>query len=73
MALSFFQKFLHNQTSGGIILIFCTIFSLVMANSAFADSYDSLWNIDMFGHSFAHWINDGLMAIFFFVIGAFIT
>lgn len=69
MALSFFQKFLHNQTSGGIILIFCTIFSLVMANSAFADSYDSLWNIDMFGHSFAHWINDGLMAIFFFVIG----
>ena len=69
MALSFFQKFLQNQTSGGIILIFCTLFSLVMANSAFADSYDSLWNIDMFGHSFAHWINDGLMAIFFFVIG----
>lgn len=68
-SVNFFQKFLHNQTSGGIILIFCTLFSLVMANSLFAESYETIWNLDMFGHSFAHWINDGLMAIFFFVIG----
>ncbi|HBX62114.1 MAG TPA: Na(+)/H(+) antiporter NhaA, partial [Flavobacteriaceae bacterium] len=64
-----FQKFIHSQTSGGITLIFCTLFSLIVANSMFADSYQSLWHLDLFGHSFAHWINDGLMAIFFFLIG----
>ncbi|MBF0597093.1 Na+/H+ antiporter NhaA [Faecalibacter rhinopitheci] len=69
MVSKLFQKFFHSQTSGGITLIFCTIFSLVVANSLFSDSYQSLWHLDMFGHSFAHWINDGLMAIFFFLIG----
>ena len=69
MVSKLFQKFFHSQTSGGITLIFCTIFSLIIANSMFSDSYQNLWNIDMFGHSFAHWINDGLMAIFFFLIG----
>jgi Na+/H+ antiporter len=69
MVSKLFQRFLHSQTSSGITLIFCTIFSLVVANSMFAESYQSLWHLDMFGHSFAHWINDGLMAIFFFLIG----
>lgn len=64
-----FQKFIHSQTSGGITLIFCTLFSLIVANSMFADSYQGIWHLDLFGHSFAHWINDGLMAIFFFLIG----
>lgn len=64
-----FNQFFHSQTSGGITLIFCTLFSLIVANSMFADSYQSLWHLDLFGHSFAHWINDGLMAIFFFLIG----
>lgn len=64
-----FNKFLHSQTSGGILLIFCTALSLLLANSPIAESYDSIWQVDMFGHSFAHWINDGLMAIFFFLIG----
>ena len=69
MVSKLFQKFLHGQTSGGILLIFCTLFSLVVANSPFAESYDHLWHFDVLGHSFAHWINDGLMAIFFFLIG----
>ncbi|WP_413532867.1 Na+/H+ antiporter NhaA [Empedobacter brevis] len=64
-----FNKFFHSQTSGGILLIFCTAFSLLLANSPFAESYDGIWLTDMFGHSFAHWINDGLMAVFFFLIG----
>lgn len=64
-----FQDFFHSQTSSGIILIFCTIFSLILANSAFVDSYNGIWNADMFGHHFSHWINDGLMAVFFFLIG----
>lgn len=67
--INFFIDFLRKETSGGIILIFCTLFSLVLANSPFVESYDSIWQFDMFGHSFAHWINDGLMAIFFFLIG----
>ncbi|MDM1042920.1 Na+/H+ antiporter NhaA [Empedobacter falsenii] len=64
-----FNQFFHSQTSGGILLIFCTAFSLLLANSPIAESYDAIWLTDMFGHSFAHWINDGLMAIFFFLIG----
>ena len=64
-----FNQFFHSQTSGGILLIFCTALSLLLANSPFSESYDSIWQIDMFGHSFAHWINDGLMAVFFFLIG----
>lgn len=64
-----FNQFFHSQTSGGILLIFCTAFSLLLANSPIAESYDSIWLTDMFGHSFAHWINDGLMAVFFFLIG----
>lgn len=69
MVSKLFQRFLHSQTSGGITLIFCTLFSLIVANSLFAESYQDLWHFDMFGHSFSHWINDGLMAIFFFLIG----
>lgn len=69
MVSKLFQKFIHSQTSGGITLIFCTLFSLIVANSMFADSYQGIWHLDLFGHSFAHWINDGLMAIFFFLIG----
>ncbi|HCC95373.1 MAG TPA: Na+/H+ antiporter NhaA [Flavobacteriaceae bacterium] len=64
-----FNQFFHSQTSGGIVLIFCTALSLILANSPIAESYDAIWLTDMFGHSFAHWINDGLMAIFFFLIG----
>ena len=64
-----FNQFFHSQTSGGILLIFCTAFSLLLANSPIAEFYDAIWLTDMFGHSFAHWINDGLMAIFFFLIG----
>jgi len=69
MVSKLLQKFLHGQTSGGILLIICTILSLVIANSPLAESYQHLWHFDVFGHSFAHWINDGLMAIFFFLIG----
>lgn len=64
-----FQEFFKSQTSGGIVLIFCTAFSLILANSPFAESYDGIWEVDVFGHHLSHWINDGLMAIFFFLIG----
>ena len=71
------QDFLHKEASGGILLIIFTVVALVWANSPLADSYLSLWHtyitIDLGGfllkYSLHHWINDGLMAIFFFVVG----
>ncbi len=71
------QEFLHQQASGGILLIIATIIALAWANSPFAESYYHLWHtyvkIDIGGiglnYSLHHWINDGLMVIFFFVVG----
>ncbi|HRN26118.1 MAG: Na+/H+ antiporter NhaA [Ignavibacteriaceae bacterium] len=71
------QEFLHQEASGGILLIIATVIALAWANSPFADSYHSLWHtyftIDLAGmslkYSLHHWINDGLMVIFFFVVG----
>lgn len=64
-----FNDFFESEKAGGIILIFCTIFSLILANSSFYDSYLQLWQTSLSGHSFEYWINDGLMAIFFLMIG----
>ena len=72
-----FQAFLHAEASGGILLLICTVIALVWANTPFAESYFHLWytyisiNISDFSlnYSLHHWINDGLMAIFFFVVG----
>lgn len=71
------QEFLHQQASGGILLIIATVIALTWANSPFAESYHHLWHtyvkIDIGGvglnYSLHHWINDGLMVIFFFVVG----
>jgi NhaA family Na+:H+ antiporter len=71
------QEFLHQQASGGILLIIATVIALAWANSPFAESYHHLWHtyvkIDIGGiglnYSLHHWINDGLMVIFFFVVG----
>ncbi|WP_027358644.1 Na+/H+ antiporter NhaA [Desulforegula conservatrix] len=72
-----FQDFFHNETSGGIILLFFTFLALLWANSPIAHTYDKLWHtyagfqIGSFAlsKSLLHWVNDGLMAIFFFVVG----
>ena len=71
------QEFLHQEASGGILLIIATVIALAWANSPFAESYHHLWHtylsIDLGGiglkYSLHHWINDGLMVIFFFVVG----
>jgi NhaA family Na+:H+ antiporter len=64
-----FNEFFRSEKAGGIFLIGCTILSLVLTNSAFQSGYLSLWNYEVGHHSVAHWINDGLMAIFFLLIG----
>lgn len=64
-----FKKFFDDQKSSGIVLIVCTIVSLVMTNSPIGENYLSLWHFYVAGLSIEHWINDGLMAIFFLLIG----
>jgi NhaA family Na+:H+ antiporter len=72
-----FQRFLHSQVMGSLILIATTIIALVWANSQWGDFYYELshtylgvhfgdWSFEL---SLSHWIKDGLMAIFFFVVG----
>ncbi len=75
--LSPFQKFVKIESFSGILLLSATIIALVWANSAFKESYQSIWQYKI-GFTSPHfelykplilWINDGLMAIFFFLIG----
>lgn len=64
-----FKEFFNSEKAGGLVLIFCTAISLLIANSAFGEGYLDFWQISFQGHSIAHWVNDGLMAIFFLLIG----
>ncbi|CAN1574436.1 NhaA Na+/H+ antiporter [Flavobacteriaceae bacterium] len=64
-----FNAFFHSEKSGGIILLLVTIGSLLLANSAFQTQYISFWNTELGHHTITEWINDGLMTIFFLLIG----
>ncbi len=64
-----FLDFFNNEKSSGLLLIACTIFSLALANSSFSHAYHHLWSTPMMGHDIEFWINDGLMTIFFLLIG----
>lgn len=64
-----FKEFYESEKAGGIVLVLCTIISLILANSALQNSYIDFWHIKLAGMSIEHWINDLLMAIFFLLIG----
>lgn len=64
-----FKEFIESEKAGGLILIFATIISLLLANSGMSQNYISFWHFDLGGHDLVHWINDGLMTIFFLLIG----
>ena len=64
-----FKDFSDSEKSGGITLIVCTIISVFLANTAFGDSYTHFWHSNLGGQSVEYWINDGLMTIFFLLIG----
>ena len=64
-----FNDFFDSEKAGGLILVFVTVLSLGLANSAWQTDYIHFWHIDLGGHSIVHWINDGLMTIFFLLIG----
>ena len=72
-----FQRFLQAQATSGILLLGVTIVALAWANSAWSESYHDLWHlklkIELAGFSLSEslhwWINDALMAAFFFLVG----
>ncbi|MGD2056590.1 MAG: Na+/H+ antiporter NhaA [Gammaproteobacteria bacterium] len=72
-----FHRFTHDQAAGSILLIVCTLIALFLANSTLEHEYEGLlltetgvvfgdWSLTM---SLRHWINEGLMSLFFFVLG----
>ena len=64
-----FTAFFESEKSGGLLLIACTLLSLVLANSVFSESYLHFWHTDFVGKPNEYWINDGLMTLFFLLIG----
>jgi NhaA family Na+:H+ antiporter len=64
-----FTEFFDSEKASGVVLIICTILSLLVSNSIFAIEYFQFWNYSFQGHTIEHWVNDGLMAIFFLLIG----
>jgi len=64
-----YKNFLENEKAGGIVLIIATILSLLIANSSFGHTYIHFWEMSIGGHSVEHYVNDGLMTIFFLLIG----
>ncbi|HZX74352.1 MAG TPA: Na+/H+ antiporter NhaA, partial [Cyclobacteriaceae bacterium] len=64
-----FTEFFESEKAGSIILIACTLASLLIANSDFQIPYLNFWNYPAAGHDISHWVNDGLMTIFFLLIG----
>jgi NhaA family Na+:H+ antiporter len=64
-----FKAFFESEKAGGLILMGCTVISLVLANSVFSAEYLHFWHTNFAGESIEYWINDGLMVIFFLLIG----
>ena len=72
-----FEEFIHQQTTSGLLLMLSAILALLFANSAYSFVYDQMQHIEIglnigswsIENSLHHWINDALMALFFFVVG----
>jgi len=71
------QKFINNSTTSGIVLFSSALIAIIISNSPWSTQFHDLWEIEFSigfdGHfitkNLHHWINDGLMAVFFFVVG----
>jgi len=71
------QRFIQDESFSGVLLFIATIAAVIVANSALSQSYFDLWNmalgVTLGGHEISmdliHWINDGLMALFFLMVG----
>lgn len=71
------QRFISKSSTGGIVLFSAAAVAVILTNSPWAESFSHIWELDfsislgdsMLSKPLHHWINDGLMAIFFFVVG----
>jgi Na+:H+ antiporter, NhaA family len=71
------REFLDTEVTGGLVLLATTVLALLWANSPWASAYAALWNTELafevgrwtLALDLRHWVNDGLMALFFFVVG----
>lgn len=64
-----FKEFFESEKAGGLVLMACTFISLLLANSAWGETYRHFWHLPLGSHPVEFWINDGLMTIFFLLIG----
>ncbi len=64
-----FEAFFKSEKAAGTLIKLATVLSLLLANSAFGEGWRTLWHASLAGMSLEHWINDGLMAVFFLLIG----
>lgn len=64
-----FKEFFSSEKVSGFILIGCTIASIIITNSGLGTEYLTIWETKLGGLSIGHWVNDGLMAIFFLLVG----
>lgn len=72
-----YSQFMKLEVAGSVVLLCATVVALVLANSSFAEAYHKFWEIEVgisvggwrFDETLLHWIDDGLMAMFFFVVG----
>lgn len=63
------KEFLKVESSSGIVLGTAAVLAFIIANSSLSSLYFSVLDLNIFGLTLRYWINDGLMAIFFFVVG----
>ncbi len=72
-----FEQFVHEETASGLVLMGCALIALVLANGPLRHAYEHLLHTQLafslgpwtLSHSLHHWINDGLMSLFFFIVG----
>jgi len=72
-----FKEFFDSEKAGGLLLIICTVASVIIANTSIGDGYLHFWHSQLnlsfanvnLNYSAEHWVNDGLMAIFFLMVG----
>ncbi len=64
-----FHDLFSSEKTGGVLLVFCAAVSLVITNTAWGEGYAHFWHADLGGRPLEFWINDGLMTIFFLMIG----
>jgi len=72
-----FQEFFESEKTGGLTLVVCTVLSMLIANSGWGEGWSHFWHAHLdlsagpvlLDYSVEHWVNDGLMAVFFLLVG----